>query len=170
MRHLLRIAALAILLAALPDDAARSAAGTDAFDAALAHYEAGDYAGALAAFRALAQQGHAGAEAMLGMMFFEGEGVAADPVIAAAWFMKSALKGHASAQLALGALYQEGKGVARDPEEAFRWLSLAERAGGSIAEEARRRKAGLLRELDPATRQRISDALRDWRPNVARPQ
>ena len=167
MRHLLRASLLALFLLAMAPGHGRAA---DAYADALGLYQSGAYAEAQKRFRALALKGHAGAEAMLGIMYFEGQGVAADPAIAAAWFMKSALKGHGSAQLALGALYAKGQGVGRDVEEAYKWLSLAERHGGDIAEEARRLKRKVEPELAPETRARVLAELKAWRPTVPFPQ
>ena len=167
MRHLLRSSLLALLLLAATAGPGRAG---DAYEDALALYQSGAYAAAWERFRSLAREGHAGAEAMLGIMYFEGQGTDADPAIAAAWFMKSALKGHGSAQLALGTLFAKGQGVGRDLEEAYKWLSLAERHGGDIAEEARRLKEKIEPELSPASRARVLAELRDWRPTAPFPQ
>ncbi len=167
MRHLLRASLLALVLLAATA-APGHAGGT--YEDALALYQSGDYETARDRFRTLALKGHAGAEAMLGIMYFEGRGVDADPAIAAAWFMKSALKGHGSAQLALGALYARGRGVRRNVEEAYKWLSLAERHGGDIAGEARRLKRKIEPELAPESRARVLAELRDWRPTAPFPQ
>ncbi|WP_230988311.1 tetratricopeptide repeat protein [Bathymodiolus japonicus methanotrophic gill symbiont] len=53
-------------------------------------------------FRKAAEQGHAGAQDNLGMMYAIGKGVVQDDKEAFKWFRKAAEQGHASAQDNLG--------------------------------------------------------------------
>lgn len=95
------------------------------FKNAVVAYDRGQFDSALHEFRAMAETGHAGAEFMLGAIYFYGKGVQPDHTIAAIWFHKSAIKGNASAQLAFGSLHIRGLGVQQDLIEAYRWLTIA---------------------------------------------
>ena len=53
----------------------------------------------------LAEQGNAGAQNDLGVMYAEGRGVPQDDAKAIKWFRKAAEQGHADAQLNLGEMY-----------------------------------------------------------------
>ena len=88
-------------------------------------FSKGQYAPAFDEFHKLAESGHQGAEFMLGVMYFQGEGIGRNKSLAAVWFHKSALKGHKGAQLAFGSIHIRGVGVNQDLYEAYRWLSLA---------------------------------------------
>lgn len=138
------------------------------FPRALELHAAGDFEAAYSMMRDLAKSGHAGAETMLGVMHYHGEGVEADPAIAAAWFIKGAMKGNSNAQLAIGALYLRGEGVARDPEKAWTWLLLATAEGGETATEARRLMAEIDAELSDDARDRATSAAAGFRPSVPR--
>ena len=74
-------------------------------DAGLAAFQAGDYRAALAEFRPLAEQGDANAQSNLGVMYYNGQGVAQDYGEAARLYRLAAQQGHADAQRALGILY-----------------------------------------------------------------
>jgi len=65
-------------------------------------YERGDYDTALKEFRPLADQGDPLAQATLGLMYAEGEGVAQDYQEAVRWYRLAAEQGHASGQFSLG--------------------------------------------------------------------
>jgi TPR repeat protein len=97
-------------------------------------YELKDYATALSRFRSAAQQGSAGAQAMLGAMYEDGEGIAQDYKEAVRWFQLSAAQGFAAAQYNLGVMYYEGKGVAQDYKEAVRWFQLSAAQGFASAQ------------------------------------
>ena len=95
------------------------------FNAAVVDYDHGRFAPARDEFLALALRGHAGAEFMLGAMWFYGKGVQRDDAVAAIWFFKSAIKGNASGQLAFGSLLIRGLGVRQDLVKAYGWLTVA---------------------------------------------
>ncbi len=88
-------------------------------------YERGDYDTALKEFRPLADQGDPLAQATLGLMYAEGEGVAQDYQEAVRWYRLAAEQGHASGQFSLGAMYIAGQGVPKDYVLAHMWLNLA---------------------------------------------
>lgn len=99
------------------------ASATSAFDAAAEAYARGDFAGALAKWRGLAEGGDVEAQLRVGEMLRDREGVRwKDFEQAAAWFRRAGAQGHAAAQYALGRLHYEGFIVPRDTvemEEAF---------------------------------------------------
>ena len=129
----------ALLLAMIAVFAAPAWAG---YEEGVLAYESGDYRAAYDEFSALSAGGHAGAEFMLGVMYFNGQGKPLDNLLAAAWFHKSARKGNVMAQLAYGSLYIRGRGVPRDLVEAYMWLTLVTEEDVSSLH----RQAALLRD------------------------
>lgn len=101
---------------------------------ARAAYEKGDFTAALRAFRALAGDGDADAQYNLGLMYANGQGVAADFAEAARWYRMAAEQGHPEAQTNLGFLYRAGKGVAKDDGEALKWYRAAAEARVPLAQ------------------------------------
>jgi TPR repeat protein len=67
----------------------------------MAAYSRGDYVPAIRVFRALAEQGNAKAQNVLGVMFRKGEGVPKNPVRAHMWFSFAAKRGEAGARAEL---------------------------------------------------------------------
>jgi len=63
------------------------------YDAGLDAYGSGDYATALREWRPLAEQGHAGAQYGLGLMYYNGEGVVQDDPTAHMWLDMAAANG-----------------------------------------------------------------------------
>ena len=61
-------------------------------------------------WRKAAEQGYAGAQYNLGLMYYHGKGVSQDYEEAASWVRKAADQGDAAAQNNLGSMYREGKG------------------------------------------------------------
>lgn len=68
------------------------------WDEGLAAYDQGDYATALREFQPLAEKGHAESQFKLGVMYFNGRGVAQDFAKAMKWWRKAADQGHAEAR------------------------------------------------------------------------
>ena len=126
MRGLAILAALALSLSGMP------AARAD-FEAGMRAANLRDYAGALRAWRPLAEAGEARAQYHLGMLYEEGRGVGRDYTTAARWYRAAAGQGHAQAQNALAILIVQGQCTARDPVEAYRWFTLAAAAGNDFA-------------------------------------
>jgi TPR repeat protein len=81
-----------------------------------------------------ADQGHPGAQFVLGWMYWDGDGVPRDPAQAVSWLRKAAEQGHADAQAFLGAAYHDGNGVQEDPTEALRWSRKAAEQGHARAQ------------------------------------
>jgi len=129
--------AVALLLVFCPGSGARAD-----FDAGLAAYRAGDYAGALAEWGPAARAGEAAAQYGIGLMFATGLGFARDATEAARWFEKAAAQGEARAQYRLGMAYLEGEGVAPDRDLAERWLRAAAEKGEAAAKAALAKLAG----------------------------
>jgi TPR repeat protein len=92
---------------------------------------------------ASAKQGDADAQAVVGSMYFDGQGVEQDDVKASRWWRKAAEQGDADSQFSLGLQYVMGIGVTKDHEKAATWLNKAARQGHDGArrklEELRRR-------------------------------
>lgn len=68
-----------------------------------------------------ALQGHAKAQAGLGQLHINGDGMPVDYVIGVDWLQKAAAQGNAEAQLELGWLYRDSKGIPDDPAKALQW-------------------------------------------------
>ena len=109
--------------------AAASAFAQSGFDRGAAAYKRGDYAGALAVFRPLAENGDAKAQSILGLMYSYGEGVPVDYREASRWYRRAAEQGSSVAQYNLGMLYLDGKGVTQNTDEAVKWLTQAADGG-----------------------------------------
>jgi hypothetical protein len=89
---------------------------------------------ALKWFRKSAEQGDADAQLTLGIIYYEGKGVARDLAESAKWYSKSADQGDAYAQLGLGYMYYEGKGVVLDRAEAAKWYRRSAEQGDADAQ------------------------------------
>ncbi len=101
---------------------------------AIAAYERGDYDTAYRGFRRHAEQGHAGAQAILGAMYFLGKGVRQSGEEAIRWLRRAAGQGHDGAQSHLGLIYEQGRGVPRDTVRAYQWYyGLAASASNATA-------------------------------------
>jgi TPR repeat protein len=85
----------------------------------------GDYVIAFRKLRPLAERGSADAQAILALMYQQGNGVAQDAVMAAHWYLAAAEQGHVGAQYQLGLLYDKGQGVPPSTVIAYKWLNLA---------------------------------------------
>ena len=77
------------------------------------------------AIRTRAIAGDADAQAVIGFMYYDGEGVPQDDVEAVAWWRQGAEQGHADAQYDLGMTYYNGEGVPQDDGEAYLWANLS---------------------------------------------
>jgi TPR repeat protein len=82
---------------------------------------AGELSNAARLYSRAAAQGHPGAQAMLGTMYRDGQGIPKDSRLALMWYGKAAAQGDAFAQLNLGLMYFLGNGVAQDYREAMTW-------------------------------------------------
>jgi TPR repeat protein len=109
--------------------------------AALALYDAGDFAAALPKFQALAERGHADARYMAGLMHHRGRGTPVSGRDAVRWYALAADQNHGSALANLGIIYRDGAGegataVAPDAAQALAYLRRAayvENSAGQLA-------------------------------------
>jgi TPR repeat protein len=99
----------------------------------LSAFQRGDYAAALQILRPLAEHGDALAQAGLGVMYANGQGVPQDDVQALLWFRKAADQGNTDAQFNLGVMYANGQGVPRDYTQALVWFRKAADQGNTDA-------------------------------------
>ncbi len=67
----------------------------------MAAYNRGDYVPAIKVFRAMAAEGNAKAQSVLGVMYRRGQGVARSPARAFVWFSRAAARGDARAKAEL---------------------------------------------------------------------
>ena len=104
------------------------------WDEGIAAYQRGDYATALKEFEPLAEQGYAGAQYNLGLMYDKGHGFAQDYKQASQWYRKAAEQGFTNAQHNLGQLYHLGQGVVQEHKEAVRWFRKASEQGHASAQ------------------------------------
>ncbi|TLS69103.1 SEL1-like repeat protein [Mariprofundus erugo] len=70
---------------------------------------------------------------LLGLMYYEGRGIAKDEMLAANMFMLSAKQGLTEAQHAIGLMYYQGSGLPQDTGKAMQWLEKAARHGHADA-------------------------------------
>jgi hypothetical protein len=103
------------------------------YQSGLDAYNAGDYATALADWKAeVSQPGEPANRAVyretlyaIGMLYWRGEGVAQDYTVSAVWLKQAADINHPAAQVKLGYLYVTGQGVPQNYEQARRWFEMA---------------------------------------------
>ena len=109
------------------------------------------------------QAGNPQAQTSLGVLYAEGQGVAADDAKAAEWLQRAAEQGHAPAQANLASLYAQGKGVAESKSRAYMWLALAARSDASLNS----RRDAAARALTPAELAVANSEVRRWKPKGA---
>jgi TPR repeat protein len=103
-------------------------------DQGMKAYDRGDYATAANELRGPAQQGNAVAQAKLGAMYLNGQGVRQDYAAAMRWLKMAAEVSEPSAQTNIGVLYYEGDGVDRDFKEAAHWYQMGADQGYADAQ------------------------------------
>lgn len=100
------------------------------FDDGMTAYQRGDYHAAFNEFIALAEQGDANAQGMLGTMYGSGRGAPKNYVEAVKWGTLAARQGNAEAQFNLAMLHAFGLGgLEIDAVEAYKWATLASNNG-----------------------------------------
>ena len=85
-----------------------------------------------AVFQAGADRGNRISMRILGILYYNGEGVARDYTTARKWWEKAADKGDASAMSNLGSLYLGGQGVAQDSAKALELFKKAADKGEAL--------------------------------------
>jgi uncharacterized membrane protein YtjA (UPF0391 family) len=131
------------------------------FAVGLTAYENHDYATALREWRPLAEKGSAAAGFNLGLLYYDGRGVAQDFTEAAQWFERSAGQGYAKAQYNLGEMYAVGKGVKRDYVQSYMWLSVCAAGGNDTCAEHRDLVGKKLKGSQLSTARRLAQ---EWKP------
>ncbi|HEX8513052.1 MAG TPA: SPOR domain-containing protein [Allosphingosinicella sp.] len=127
-RPLLAACAAAALLI-LGAQAGAGAAPSDV-KAGIDRWTRGDYAGAVAQWRPLAEAGNADAQFNLGQAYKLGRGVPANAATAQSWYQKAARQGHEQAQVNVGLLlYNGGR-----RQEALPWIRKAVELGDPRAQ------------------------------------
>jgi hypothetical protein len=96
-------------------------------------YDEARYAAAVEACRPLADDGLADAQAIMGVLYQNGQGLSQDYTQAALWYDRAARQGHANAQANLANLYRYGAGVPRDYVESWAWFDTAAGVGQAEA-------------------------------------
>ena len=97
--------------------------------AGLDAYMAGAFSKAREIWMPLAEAGDTDAQAWVGSLYANGDGVELDDGEAFKWYLKSAEGGNVQAQSNIGAMYAMGKGASQDSEEAVRWFEKAAEQG-----------------------------------------
>ena len=131
MRNLIKTLVLFLMLLMLSFS---HVAIADDVEDGVAAAEKGDFAAALRLLKPLAEQGDAQAQFNLGVIYFNGDGVAQDYKTAVKWYTLAAAQGDASAQYNLGLMFEEGNGVAQDYKTAVKWYTLAAEQGYAHAQ------------------------------------
>ena len=83
--------------------------------------------------RRAAEQGDAGSQSKLAVLYSKGSGVARNYKTALKWCRLAALQGHAPGQCTLGMMYYQGEGHPKDYTRAYMWLQIASSNGNSSA-------------------------------------
>lgn len=105
---------------------AGSPARADAFADGHLAWDKGEFEKAMTLLLPLAEAGNAQAEFMVGLMYWNAQGVPENAPEAVKWFMLAADQGLADAYYSLGQQYSlGGGGMERDRAEAYFWLVLA---------------------------------------------
>lgn len=134
------------------------------FDEGLSAAKRGDHATALENWTPLAKQGDALAQAFLGVMYRNGEGVPQNYAKAAEWYRNAAEQGLAAAQYNLGAMYKNGEGVDRNLVVAYVLWNLAAAQGNDDAQHNRDLVVNELSRDQLAEGQRMSTEWREGTP------
>ena len=125
LRHLRGASCFALLFAASEIAWAQSAD----VQRAIAAYNEGDYAAAMAVWEPLANQGNRDAQFAMGVLYYEGHGVNKNLDEALAWFRKAADSEHPTAMFNLGVAYWEGRGLSQSFAQAVDWWERAAESG-----------------------------------------
>ena len=129
-------------------------------------YLRGDYATALREWHPLAEQGNAGAQYNLGVMYDKGEGVTQDNAEAVKWYRKAAEQGDARAQVVLGTMYELGRKVPHDHVQAHMLYNLAASRFplSKDRDEAVKNRDHVAKTMTPAQISEAQKLAREWRP------
>jgi hypothetical protein len=84
-----------------------------------------DFGEAVRWYRKSAVQGNGMAQMALGMMYFDGRGVARSHNAAFTWLEPATEQGKPLAQVTLGTMYEAGDGVPQDYIQSYMWFNIA---------------------------------------------
>jgi TPR repeat protein len=104
------------------------------FEEGKTFYDKGNWIQAIINLRPLVEAGDARAMILLGNMYLDGHGVAADETEAFGLYHQAAEKGNTDGMVAIAALYQTGKGVPENTPLAIGWFERAARLGNQTAQ------------------------------------
>ncbi len=107
-----------------------------------------------------AEQGNVKAMHNLAVLSAGGNSGKADYGSAARWFGEAAERGLTDSQFNLAILYQNGLGLRQDFNQAFQWFAIAARLGDKAAGQ---RRDTVLREITPASADKIKATVANWR-------
>lgn len=113
-------------------------ASAETTDEVVRAIDAGQFAQAAQWLKPLASEGDPAAQYRLGVLYYHGQGVPEDEVMAVFWWKKAAAHGHAEAMFQLAGAYlfgtQAGRFVADPDREAAVWYFQAASAGHAEAQ------------------------------------
>jgi uncharacterized protein len=158
---------VAIFAAQFPADA-RSAPDAQLalqFKKGMAAFNRHDYTAAGQLLRSPAEQGNAGAQAVLCFLHTHGRGVPQNYRTAASWCHRSADQGNPQGQYLLGLLYNVGHGVPENYVQAYKWLNLAAaNATGPKRDFSYRIRDAVATKMSPAQVAKAQALSTAWRP------
>jgi len=143
------------------------ATGADANAACLAADKNGNYSATehVRCLREEAERGEIISQYVLGLFYYNGDGIPRDYEEAAKWFRRAADQGYDMPQFMLAKLYASGRGVPKNIVVSRMWLTLSAAQGNEHAMKAR----DLLEER--MTSAQIAEAqklVREWKPKPER--
>jgi TPR repeat protein len=100
----------------------RNATAQDGWDA----FGRGDYHGALAVWKPLAENGDVSMQLLVASIYDYGQGVPQDDAEAVKWYERAASQGSAKGQYQAGAVYARSPQI-KDPVQGYKWLTIAAR-------------------------------------------
>ena len=108
-------------------------AGEQDFRQGMQYYRNRQFSEAFPCFEKAARSGNTEAQSMIGVLYFQGNGVGKDDREAAKWFEKAARAGEPDAQTFMGVMNLEGRGMPKNEAEAFKWFEKAATNGETSA-------------------------------------
>ncbi len=124
-------------------------------------------ADAVEATRLAAEQGDAGAQYTLGVMYGNGRGVPRDQTEAVRWYRLAADQRDARAQYNLGFMYATGVGVPQDDVAAHMWFDLAgARSSGDERDTYVGARDSVATRMTPEQIAEARRLAREWKPTV----
>jgi len=96
-------------------------------------HKQGDMESAAKHFQLAAEQGDMFGQAIIGTMYYRGDGVKQDYVVAAKWLKSAAEQGDRDSQKQFGNMFHNGEGVSQDYVRAYKWLTIAADRGDEDA-------------------------------------